>query len=492
MAFFQVKKSFQMSQCIRKIVLFSGIAALTLSGCGADKNAAKATSSEETSTVEITEKEATDQNPDAIILLDHGQDISMAILDTSGNKIKEFEDVFYANAVSEGKIRIRQNDLYGAMDMSGNIIVEPRYACSVSNAAMENSLIYRENRAVFFKDEKYGYLDETGKEVIPARFQKAELFRNGLAAVKENDKWGYIDSSGEYVIQPQYDDADSFFANVAEVKQNGESLIINKNGEVKQQGISIYDPYRSEECQQEGRMVICNENDKYGYMSVDGELIVEPKFNEAYPFSDGVALVLVAQPEGSTNTDYGYIDPEGNYVLEPQYYLAKNFNDGYAYVNVDSTTQGFIDKQGNIANSKSVDTYDFEGVFHDGLAFARDESGENQYIQPDGECVISLKSVEEKTGWSSYHSSFKDGYALIQGDQQKCIIDKEGTIVFGPTDLPLDIDHTGKTGLVVCGMDENGMIGVKNLKDEWVVDAAVYSDILILDKDDEIPEYMEK
>ena len=62
----------------------------------------------------------------------------MAILDTKGKTIKEFEDISYADAISEGKIRIRQNGLYGAMDMSGNIIVEPQYEGAASNSAMED------------------------------------------------------------------------------------------------------------------------------------------------------------------------------------------------------------------------------------------------------------------------------------------------------------------------------------------------------------------
>ena len=51
-----------------------------------------------------TEKiaDAEKKNPDTIILLDEGKEISMAILDTKGKTIKEFEDISYADAISEG------------------------------------------------------------------------------------------------------------------------------------------------------------------------------------------------------------------------------------------------------------------------------------------------------------------------------------------------------------------------------------------------------
>lgn len=460
------------------VILFSGIIGLTFSGCNG--KAEKVSDSE-------------NKNPDTIILLDEGKEFSMAILDTKGKKIKEFEDISYADAISEGKIRIIQNGLYGAMDMEGNIIVEPKYEGAASNSALEGSLIYREKRAVFYKDEKYGYLDENGKEVIPAKFQRAGLFRNGLAVVEENDKWGYIDANGEYVIEPAYDDANSFFANITEVKQNDESLIINQKGEIKQRGISIPDLFRTEEWQQDGLIVVYNEEGKYGYMNVDGDLVVEPKFNEAYPFSDGVGLVNMAISKGSAESYYGYIGKDGNYVIEPKYFIARNFNDGYAYVNrsKEENIEGFIDKQGKMVTSKDIDSSCFEGIFNEGLSYVLDETDGEEYIQPNGECVISLKSIEEQIGDLAYRQKgFKDGYSHIHGGSKSCLIDKKGNVVFGPTDVPINTDYAGKTGLIISADDgDSGLMGVKNLDNEWVVEPDAYWDIIILNKNDEIPTY---
>jgi WG containing repeat len=40
--------------------------------------------------------------------------------------------------------------------------------------------------------------------VIPAQFNKAKNFSEGLSAVKIDDKWGYINQTGKVVIQPQF------------------------------------------------------------------------------------------------------------------------------------------------------------------------------------------------------------------------------------------------------------------------------------------------
>ncbi len=64
----------------------------------------------------------------------------------------------------------------------------------------------RENRRVYYNAElgKYGYADANGAIVIKPQFDKALNFSEGLAAVmtKENyqEKWGFIDLSGKMVI----------------------------------------------------------------------------------------------------------------------------------------------------------------------------------------------------------------------------------------------------------------------------------------------------
>ena len=69
---------------------------------------------------------------------------------------------------------------------------------------------------IFRKFKGYGYIDKTGKEVIPCRFYDADfdkgvfreglVFYEGLAWVKRDKKYGYIDKSGKEVIPCKYDD----------------------------------------------------------------------------------------------------------------------------------------------------------------------------------------------------------------------------------------------------------------------------------------------
>jgi uncharacterized lipoprotein YddW (UPF0748 family) len=54
--------------------------------------------------------------------------------------------------------------------------------------------------------------------VIPPQFEQADSFSDGLARVKIEDKWGYIDKTGKLAVQPQLDEADSFSQGLALVR----------------------------------------------------------------------------------------------------------------------------------------------------------------------------------------------------------------------------------------------------------------------------------
>lgn len=49
---------------------------------------------------------------------------------------------------------------------------------------------------LFRENDKFGYVDASGKAVIPATFDHAGAFADGLAPVEVGDRWGYIDPPG--------------------------------------------------------------------------------------------------------------------------------------------------------------------------------------------------------------------------------------------------------------------------------------------------------
>ena len=50
---------------------------------------------------------------------------------------------------------------------------------------------------------QWGFINRSGKEVIPFRYSFAESFKEGLAHVMKDGKWIYIDKNGKTVKEEE-------------------------------------------------------------------------------------------------------------------------------------------------------------------------------------------------------------------------------------------------------------------------------------------------
>jgi hypothetical protein len=84
-------------------------------------------------------------------------------------------------------------------------------------------------------DGKFGlcrYLDASGQEVIPPRYETALAFSEGLAAVRIDGRFGYIDRDGRLAIEPRFDFAGAFHQGLAEIALDGHAGVIDRSGAV--------------------------------------------------------------------------------------------------------------------------------------------------------------------------------------------------------------------------------------------------------------------
>ena len=100
-----------------------------------------------------------------------------------------------------------------------------------------------------------------------------------------------------------------------------------------------------------GNALIPAQNDykKYGYINTKGQWVIQPQFNWAANFANGLAAVKTGR--GPLATIYAYINTQGQIVIpDGQYYNIHDFADnGLAAVDViGKDNVAFIDKQGNI------------------------------------------------------------------------------------------------------------------------------------------------
>ena len=187
----------------------------------------------------------------------------------------------------------------GYEDKVFNIVIKPQF---------DNCDFFYEGLARVKIKDKWGFINETGKIVISAKFDEVMFrFYEGLASVEVGGKWGYIDKTGKYVIEPKFDYADdSFTDGLARVRIG----------------------------------------DKWGYIDKTGKYIIELKFAFASPFWEELASVKVGNK-------WGFINKKGDIVIDPRFdfdsplRLSPFFRLGKSWVKIDNKWKN-IDMSGEI------------------------------------------------------------------------------------------------------------------------------------------------
>ena len=128
---------------------------------------------------------------------------------------------------NEGLARFEENDKIGFIDINGNVVIKP--VLDFGSQQSQRLMYFSEGLCVFEdgssapRDKygnfrgKFGYVNKTGKEIIPARYDYAGPFKNGLAIVSQSGNYGYINKSGKFVIQPIFANAGYFVDGIARV-----------------------------------------------------------------------------------------------------------------------------------------------------------------------------------------------------------------------------------------------------------------------------------
>ena len=82
----------------------------------------------------------------------------------------------------------------------------------------------------FQRAGKWGYKDQSGREVIPPIYTEALPFREDMAAVEMNGLFGYINRENVLVIPYKYDTAGSFSEGWANVTLGEKCGYVDKTG----------------------------------------------------------------------------------------------------------------------------------------------------------------------------------------------------------------------------------------------------------------------
>ncbi len=118
-------------------------------------------------------------------------------------------------------------------------------------STLKPSLSYRNGLAIYYdyQKNKWGYINNSGKIIIPAIYNDVHSFSEGLAAVQNNEGlWGYIDVTGKTKINFSYsNEPTNFSEGIALIKKRSEDhapyCMIDTTGKIILQNIDNATPF---------------------------------------------------------------------------------------------------------------------------------------------------------------------------------------------------------------------------------------------------------
>jgi hypothetical protein len=261
-----------------------------------------------------------------------------------------------------------------------------------------------------YKDKKGGYIDKTGRLIIPFKFDGADDFSEGLAAVRIDGKSGYIDETGKFVISPPSLSGFPFSSGMALVvirEFEKDHLHMHKLGYINRSGKLVFQRKEAWDSKSlhiahkelffsEG-LVSVEQNGKKGYVDKAGRQVISPRYNNAQPFSESLAAVMI-------KGQYGYIDRSGKMVIPPQFEDAEPFSEGLALISFDSNQWSYIDKSGKIVING--EKFVIARGFSEGLAAAMGKNEKYGFIDKTGKFVIQPQFYRV--------GDFSEGLAAVQ------------------------------------------------------------------------------
>lgn len=312
------------------------------------------------------------------------------------------------------------------------------------------------------KEGLYGYIDSSGKEIVPLKNYNVQAFYDGLGLVEETQGVFYfVDKTGKKVIDlAGYENAFSFVDGYATVaKADGYGLIDKTGKEVIPctAGSAIWpvSPGNFILDGKDGKLVVNAQGQPTLPFTGFGDLYYD-KDNNQYAFNKGDGWVIAA-PDGTVKQK---VDCDGLIFNSGAYFLSKT-TDTAGTVNAVMNGKGeFIVPYGKY--------YSINSTVADGLICVGNKTGET----PTEESGISI--VNQKVGYidltgkevvplqyEDIMADFSEGLAAVQLNGKQGYIDRTGKLVIPATydrcgsfsngyakvvtaDIPSYIDKTGK------------------------------------------------
>jgi len=292
--------------------------------------------------------------------------------------------------------------------------------------------------------------------IINPTYDEMLEFHDGFAAAKLNGKWGFIDTSGRVVIPFDYDIVSNFSEGKAGVGVGREYGYINKSGKIIIPIIYYYTGTPLENFH-EGTVNVRIDRDSWACLNSDGQKIIpngDINYGGKISFNDGLAFVDLPNYRG-------FIDKTGKIVSKTKYGDMSDFSDGYSFVKVDDDSWGAINKKNELVfKIENKKIRQIATCFCEGLALIRggeDTGYKFGYIDTTGYLAIPPQY--------DIADGFKDNIALVYINKKCGFINRKGKFIIEP-----QFENAGYFNENIAMACINNKCGFINKKGKFIIE----------------------
>lgn len=145
------------------------------------------------------------------------------------------------------------------------------------------------------------------------------FINNDIAVINMKSKYGAININGEIIAECKYDRVDPFCEGMASVSINSSCGFINEKGKL------IATNFDGSRNYSEGFAAV-RKDGKWGYIDIEGNVVIPFIYEEAYDFKEGLAAVALEENK------FGFINKDNKVIIPMVYYVVSNFHQGKANV----------------------------------------------------------------------------------------------------------------------------------------------------------------
>lgn len=259
--------------------------------------------------------------------------------------------------VSEDFAKVRIGSKWGIIDDNGKEIIPVNYAHIMADEE------FFAGRAVS-NISKWSVFDLYGYLKTKLTYDSVQSMSDGRIPVKRNNRWGYLDRYGVEIISPIFEEAYPFKNEVAHVRFFGQSGLIDRNGNW------VVLPFNRRILDYNAEIILTKFRDQYQVLNYQDELVYFTRNELALSYEgleeldsaggflrriswDGTILSDVFSGESvrtggsgltifKANGRYGFKDQQGRIIIANRYEAVKPFHQRLAAVKI-RNKWGFVD-----------------------------------------------------------------------------------------------------------------------------------------------------